>query len=90
LKHLKESRHHRFFQELLNHFTYVLTDELTTDLELGVRYDVPGLQTNAHFHAWNVQRWVSGTDAKMHHQQLPSLHMPPAISALYAQLRYVM
>lgn len=60
------------------------------DLELGVRYDVPGLQTNAYFQAWNVQRWVSDTDAKIHHQELPSLLMPPAISALNAYLRYVM
>jgi hypothetical protein len=69
---------------------HVLADELTADLELGVRYDVPGLQTNAYFHAWNVQRWVSDIKAKVHHQEFPSLHMPPAIRALYTDLRYVM
>ncbi|XP_033606674.1 minichromosome maintenance domain-containing protein 2 isoform X2 [Cryptotermes secundus] len=63
-------------------------DELMVDLELGVRYDVPGLQTNAYFQAWNVQRWVSDTDAKIRHQELPSLLMPPAISALNAYLSH--
>jgi hypothetical protein len=70
----------------MHHF---LADELTADLELGVRYDIPGLQTNAYFHAWNVQRWVSSTYTKLHHQELPSLNMPPVIFTLYTQLRYV-
>jgi hypothetical protein len=66
------------------------SDELTVELELGVRYDVPGLQTNAYFQAWNVWRWVPGTDMKIRHQELHELLIPPAISTVHAQLRYVM
>jgi hypothetical protein len=93
-KHLrgvvKVTSHHKFFPEILFQFHCVLSDELTADLELGVRYDVPGLQTNAYFQAWNVWRWVSGTEAKIRHRDLPLLLMPPAISTLHAHLRYVM
>jgi hypothetical protein len=76
-------KHHKFFPKFL-----IFADELTADLELGVRYDVSGLQTNEYFQAWNVRRWVSSTEAKMCHQKL-SFHMPPSISALYTELRYV-
>lgn len=67
----------------------IFAEELTADLELGIRYDVPGLQTNNYFQAWNVKRWVSSTGAKMCHQELSSFQMPPSISALYAELGYV-
>lgn len=87
---MKVSRHRKFFPEILFQFHCALSDELTANLELGIRYDVPGLQTNSYFRAWNVRRWVSGTDAKIHHRELPSLLMPPAISTLHAYLRYVM
>ncbi|XP_069678726.1 minichromosome maintenance domain-containing protein 2 [Periplaneta americana] len=61
-------------------------DELTTDLELGVRYNIPGLQTNEHFLAWNVQRWVPSTVAKIHRQVPLSFYLPPTISTLQAKL----
>lgn len=81
---LEGKQHHKTLPKFL-----IFAEELTADLELGIRYDVPGLQTNDYFQAWNVKRWVSSTEAKMCHQGLPSFQMPPSISALYIELEYV-
>jgi len=83
-RHLKENSIIKILLKFL-----IFAEELTADLELGIRYDVPGLQTNDYFQAWNVKRWVSSTEAKMCHPGLPSFQMPPSISALYTELGYV-
>ncbi|PSN50265.1 hypothetical protein C0J52_02368, partial [Blattella germanica] len=60
--------------------------ELSTNLELGIRYDIPGVQKSSYFEAWNVQRWKSGIERKVHHPEIPFITLPSTICTLHAVL----